>query len=135
VPLILLVEPTDARNRWYSAALLEAGFRVASVTPESTGIAEVLQQCPAVVAVALDRSGVIPAINLVHRLRTDARTRLIPFIIYGHHLRAGDIKDAARSGALWLNLERRDGDRFLAAVEGLIKASDERSLNAPLGRH
>jgi hypothetical protein len=78
---------------------------------------------------------VIPAINLVHRLRTDARTRLIPFIIYGHHLRAGDIKDAARSGALWLNLERRDGDRFLAAVEGLIKASDERSLNAPLGRH
>ena len=121
-PLVLLVEPKDGRHE-HAAFLARAGFRVESVTTETVDIAGVIKRRPAVVAAELDGSGSATTLNLARRFRQDPRARPIPFIIYGHHLRSQDIEDAARAGALWLQLEPTDGARLVAAVRGLIAAS------------
>lgn len=126
-PLVLLIEPADARYH-HADALASAGFRSQRVAAADMDIARLQSLRPAVIAA--ERDGGIP-LELVKRLRQDPRTRLIPFIIYGHHLRPEDIENAARSGALWLQLEPNDGARLVAAVRGLIAASrhedDERT--------
>ena len=128
--LVLLVEPNGTRNEAHRAALADAGFRVVSVGTEAIDIADILHQRPAVVAAELDGPGSVATLNLAKKFRQDARTRPIPFIIYGHHLQPQDIEETARVGALWLQLEPRDGARLVAAVRGLIRASVERSIEA-----
>jgi DNA-binding NarL/FixJ family response regulator len=96
---------------------------VLSLAPEEVDVARVLEHEPAVVAAELDDAGLITVLNLARRFREIPEARLIPFIIYGHHLRPQDIEDAARTGALWLQLEPADGARLVSAVRGLIAAS------------
>ena len=121
-PLVLLVEHKGGQHQ-HAELLSRAGFRVASVATEKFDIVGLLEQGPAVVAAELDGSGSATTLNLARRFRQDPRARPIPFIIYGHHLRSEDIEDAARAGALWLQLEPTDGARSVAAVRGLIAAS------------
>ena len=134
--LVLLVEHKGARNQGHTKALVDAGFRVESVASEEANIARVLARRPAVVAAELDGHGALAALDLARRFRENPRARLIPFIIYGHHLRARDIEDAARAGALWLQLEPADGARLVAAVRGVIAASLRENVAAdePRGR-
>jgi CheY-like chemotaxis protein len=94
-----------------------------SVSTEKVDVARILEQGPAIVAAELDGSGAGRTLNLARRFRQDLRARPIPFIIYGHQLRPQDIEDAARAGALWLQIEPTDGARLAAAVRGLIAAS------------
>ena len=122
-PLVVLVEPTDARNQHHSESLARAGFRVSSVQTEDVEVARVLEQRPAVIAAELDGAGLVTTLSLAKRFRQNPEARLIPFVIYGHHLRPQDIEDAARAGALWLQLEPADGARLVAAVRGLVAAS------------
>ena len=129
-PLVLLVEPTDARNRHHCESLTQAGFRVSSVQADAVEVARVLQQRPAVVAAELDGSGLKTTLSLAKRFRQNPEARLIPFIIYGHHLRPQDIEDAARAGALWLQLEPTDGARLVAAVRGLLAACRNEPVDA-----
>ncbi len=121
-PLVLLVEPNGGQHQ-HTELLERAGFRVASVATEKIDVARLVEQGPAVVAAELDGSGSATTLNLARRFRQDQRARPIPFVIYGHHLRPQDIEDAARAGALWLQLEPTDGARLVAAVRGLIAAS------------
>ena len=121
--LVLIVEPKDAGNHSHTDFLVRAGFRVESVAPEEADIARVLERRPAVVAAELDGRGALPTLNLARRFRENPQARLIPFIIYGHQLRPQDIEEAARAGALWLQLEPADGARLVAAVRGVIAAS------------
>src|SRR5438067_388535 len=121
-PLVLLFEPKGGGHQ-HTDILVRAGFRVASVATEKVDIGGVLEQGPAVVAAEIDGSGSAITLNLARRFRQDPRARPIPFIIYGHHLRPQDIEDAARAGALWLQLGPTDGERLVAAVRGLIAAS------------
>jgi CheY-like chemotaxis protein len=123
-PLVLLIEHESGRHP-HTELLAHAGFRVASVATEKVDVAGVLEQRPAVVAAELDGSGSATTLSLAKRFRQDPRARPIPFIIYGHHLRPQDIEDAARAGALWLQLEPTDGARLVAAVRGLIAASQK----------
>ena len=120
-PLVLLVEPEGARHR-HAARIASAGFRVASMASEDLDIGRVLEQSPAVVAAELAGDG-STTLSLARRFREIPDARLIPFIIYGHELRARDIEEAARAGALWLQMETTDGARLVAAVRGLIAAS------------
>jgi CheY-like chemotaxis protein len=129
-PLVLLVEPTDARNQPHSKFLARAGFRLSSVQTDEVDVARVLEQRPAVIAAELDSSGLVTALSLAKRFRQDPEARLIPFIIYGHHLRPQDIEDVARAGALWLQLEPSDGARLVAAVRGLLAASRNERVEA-----
>ena len=129
-PLVLLVEPTDARNRQHNECLADAGFRVKSVQTEEVEVARVLEQRPAVIAAELASSGLATTLSLAKRFRQDPEARLIPFIIYGHHLHPEDIEDAARAGALWLHLEPTDGARLVAAVQGLLAASRNEPVEA-----
>ena len=128
--LVLLVEPKGARNQGHTKALVGAGFRVESVASEEADPARVLERRPAVVVAELDGAGAVATLNLARRFRMNPQARLIPFIIYGHQLRAQDIEDAARAGALWLQLEPADGARLLAAVRGVIAASRRESAAA-----
>jgi DNA-binding response OmpR family regulator len=121
--LVLLVEPRGARNHRHAESLARAGYRVSSVAAEDIDIADVLQQGPAVVAAELDHLGLVGTLDLAKRLRENSQARLIPLIIYGHQLRPRDMENAARAGALWLQLEPADGARLVAAVRGLIAAS------------
>lgn len=89
---------------------------------ENLDIGRVLEQAPAVVAAELKGDG-STTLSLARRFRQTPEARLIPFIIYGHELRARDIQEAARAGALWLQMETTDGARLIAAVRGLIAAS------------
>jgi CheY-like chemotaxis protein len=120
-PLVLLIEPQVARHR-HAAALEKAGFRSASVLADHVDIDRVLDQRPAVIAAELDGSAA-GTLELARRLRQNPRTRLIPLVIYGHDLRPQHIEDAARAGALWLQLEPSDGARLVAAVRGVVAAS------------
>lgn len=121
LPLVLLVEPEGAQQQ-HSEVVANAGFRVTSVAADDVDIARILEQDPAVVAAELDGSG--PAtLNLAKRFRETPEASLIPFIIYGPGLRARDIEEATRAGALWLQIEPTDGGRLVAAVRGLIAAS------------
>jgi hypothetical protein len=104
------------------------------VAREEVDIAGVLEQGPAVVAAQLDGSGASSTLNLAHRFRQTPQALLIPFVIYGHELRPGDIEDAARIGALWVQLEPSDGARLVAVVRGLIRTSDDSSLEAHISR-
>jgi CheY-like chemotaxis protein len=110
-------------NRSCAESLARAGFRVASVTTEQVDIPRILEQAPAVVAAELDPAGAAMTLELARRFRQNPQGRLIPFVIYGHELSARDIEDAARAGALWLQLEPADGARLVAAVRGLIAAA------------
>ena len=121
--LVLLVVPRGVRNQQQAETLARAGYRVSSVAAEDLDIADVLQKRPAVVAAELDHSGSVWTLNLAKRFRENSDGLLIPFIIYGHQLRPRDIENAARAGALWLQVEPGDGKRLVAAVRGLIAAS------------
>jgi hypothetical protein len=92
------------------------------VAPEDFDIGRVLEQAPAVVAVELDGDG-CTTLGLARRFRQTPDARLIPFIIHGHALPPRDIEEAARAGALWLQMEATDSPRLIAAVRGLIAAS------------
>lgn len=131
---VLLVEPKGRRNQEHTKALVGAGFRVESVAPEEADTARVLEQRPAVVAAELDGAGALATLNLARRFRENSQARLIPFIIYGHELRPRDIENAARAGALWLQLEPGDGARLVAAVRGLIAASRKETFGADIIR-
>jgi PleD family two-component response regulator len=120
-PLVLLIEPKRARHQ-HQESVARAGFRVASLAADDVEIARIVEQCPAVVAAELDGSR-SRTLNLARRFRQIPETRLIPFLIYGHKLPPRDIEDAARAGALWLQLEPTDGARLVAAVRGLVAAS------------
>jgi CheY-like chemotaxis protein len=128
-PLVVLVETTDARNQQHSESLTRAGFRVSLIQAEEVEIARVLKQRPAVIAAELDGAGVATTLNLARRFR-ETPERLIPFVIFGHQLRPQDIEDAARTGALWLQLEPIDGARLVAAVRGLVAASRHEPVEA-----
>ena len=109
---------------------MRAGYGLSSVAAEDMDIAHVLQQRPAVIAAELDHSGLVGTLNLAKRFRENTQGRLIPFIIYGHELRPQDIEDAARAGALWLQIEPTDGARLVAAVRGLIAATRKEPIGA-----
>ena len=127
--LVLLVEPRGAQKQGYAEALVRAGFRVSSIDADEVEIAQVLEHGPAVVAAELDGS-TSATLNLARRFRQTPQARLIPFIIYGRQLEPPDIEGAARTGALWLQLEPGDGARLVAAVRGLIRASTDRPIEA-----
>ena len=112
--LVLLVEPRGVRNQRHAQFLAQAGYRVSSIGGEHINVADVLQQQPAVIAAELDHSGLIGTLNLAKQFRENPQGRLIPFIIYGHELRPHDIENAARAGALWLQIEPTDGARLVA---------------------
>ena len=130
--LVLLIEPRGAQNERHADYLTRAGYRVSSVATDHVDIDQVLQQRPAVVAAELDHSGLVGTLNLAKRFRENSQARPIPFIIYGHALRPQDIENAARAGALWLQLEPADGARLVAAVRGLIAASREETIGADI---
>jgi CheY-like chemotaxis protein len=119
--LIVLIEPKAARHR-HTDILARAGFRVTSIAAEEFDLTRLLKQSPAVVAAELDDAG-SATLNLAKQFRQTPQAPLIPFIIYGHQFRPQDIENAARAGALWLQLEPGDGNRLVAAVRGLIAAS------------
>lgn len=93
---------------------------------EDLDIGRVIEQAPAVVAAELDGDA-CTTLGLARRFRQNPDARLIPFIIYGHELRPRDIEEAARAGALWLQMEATDGPRLIAALRGLIAASRKES--------
>ena len=53
------------------------------------------------------------------RLRSDARAREIPVIIYGDRLQAHDIENASRTGLLWVQV-CSDDNLKLIAIRGVL---------------
>jgi CheY-like chemotaxis protein len=103
---------------------------VSSVQTEEVEVARVLEQRPAVIAADHDSAGLVTTLDLARRLRQNQEARLIPFVIYGHHLHPQDIEDATRVGALCLQVEPTDGARLVAAVRGLLAASRNEPVEA-----
>jgi CheY-like chemotaxis protein len=130
-PLVLLVEPKGAQHA-HSDVVRRAGFRVAIIAAHEFDVARVLAQSPAVIAAELDGSGSVATLGLARQFRQNPQGRPIPFIVFGQHLRNSDIEDIARAGALWLQLGPADGARLVAAVRGLIAAS-EKAADGPTG--
>jgi hypothetical protein len=120
-PLILLLKPEGAQQHHHDL-LSAAGFRV--VTSAIPGeIGALLDYGPAVVAAELVAAHAPRTLELARKFRALPRTRAIPFIIYGTHLRRYEMETATRAGALWLHIEPRDGAKFVAAVRGVLAAS------------
>src|SRR5215208_539009 len=131
-PLVLLVEPRGAQHT-HSEKISHAGFRVTTVAAHEFDVPRVLAQSPAVIAAELDGAGSASTLSLARQFRQNPQGRPIPFIVFGHHLRNSDIEEIARAGALWLQLEPADGARLVAAVRGLIAASEKAETDGPTG--
>src|SRR4051812_6877820 len=93
-PLVVLIEPKDGRHH-HAEMLSRAGFRVVSIPAREATVGRVLAKTPSVVAVELDPSHQPMTFEFTRQFRQDPHARLVPFVVYGHHLRADDIEAAA----------------------------------------
>jgi hypothetical protein len=125
-PVVVLIEPEGSQHR-YGDSLSSAGFHVVHVRTSEANVARVLKPSPSVVAAELIQSHAIDILDFVRRFRENPEARLIPFILYGQSLARRDIEDAARAGAMWLQLDASDGSRLAAAARGLISASHKQN--------
>jgi hypothetical protein len=125
-PLFVLIEQ-DGTEHHHAEIALRAGFRVVSVLAQEASAAHIVDQAPSVVGVELSSTNPGQTWEFVRRFRQISEARLIPCLIYGHHLQADDIETAARAGALWLQLEPSDGARLIAAARGLVAAAGRES--------
>lgn len=123
-PLVVLIEPPHRRHH-HADTLSRAGFQVVQVAAQDTGVESILGQRPSLVAAELVPTDSAPTWAFVRRFREDPATRFIPLIVFGDHLRLEDIEAAARSGALWLQLEPSNGARLVAAARGLVAAASK----------
>ena len=120
--LVLLLAPEGAQQH-HAERLAAQGFRVVSLSWPEADLESVIGYAPALVAIELLPADARHTLELAHAFRQNTRTPQIPFIIYGPHLRAREIEDAARTGVLWLQMEPGDGAKLVAAVRGLLAAS------------
>jgi hypothetical protein len=123
--IVLLVEPSDPKHH-HAELLRRAGFQVVTLPmAEITG--DLLREVsPALVAIELDAARTSDVLGLNPRLRSELHRSIpVPVIVYGHGLNALDIEQAARGGAMWLQLEPSDGAKLIAAVRGVLAASKE----------
>jgi hypothetical protein len=123
-PVVLLVEPADPAHH-HAELLTRAGLRVVHLPPHEVTSSLLEEVNPAIIAAELDGSQQRDALDLALRLREEARPRStpVPVIVYGQGLSAEDIERAARGGAMWLQLERSDGLKLVAAIRGVLTAA------------
>ena len=133
-PAVLLVESSSPEHH-HAELLRRAGLHVVSLPPEQVTSHRIQALNPAIIAVELNESRPSDALDLAPLLHGDARSRsdsnhgraerrrYIPVIVYGHGLSAPDIETAARSGAMWLQLEPSDGVKLVAAIRGVLTAA------------
>jgi len=122
VPLVVLIKSEDGHDE-HAEALSRSGFQVMRVPARGASVPDILDQSPNVIAIELRSTETAHVFDLVRRFRESPKARLIPVVVYGHHLRVDDIEAAARAGALWLQLEPTDGARLAAAARGLVAAA------------
>ncbi len=122
-PVVLLIEPSEPKHQ-HADLLTQAGFRVASAPLDEVMSGFVTDVKPAIIAVELDADRAQDVLHLAQRVHTEWRLRDTPVIVYGHGLSAEDIEHAARAGALWLQLEPSDGNKLVAAIRGVLAASN-----------
>jgi hypothetical protein len=122
-PTILLVEPLHPKHE-HADLLTRAGFRVERLSPADLDGPRIRDIRPAIVAIELDGARTDDALDIASRLRVSPSRRAVPLpvIVYGHGLSAADIERAARSGAMWLQLEPSDGTKLVAAIRGVLTA-------------
>jgi CheY-like chemotaxis protein len=121
-PVVVLIEAEHGEHH-HGEMLSRAGFGVVSIPTQKASVDLVLEHTPDIVAAELTPSHEASTLEFVRRFRERPETRLVPFVVYGHSLRAQDIEAAARAGALWLQLEPSDGARLIAAARGLVAAA------------
>jgi hypothetical protein len=123
-PLVLLVTPASPKHH-HEGMLTDAGFRVVALPQREVQDAQIRALKPAIIAVECDEGHRSDSLNLAPRLRAAAGTRAIPVpvIVYGHGLSATAIEEAARGGAMWLQLEPADGAKLVAAIRGVLFAA------------
>ena len=121
-PLVLLIVPPDAHHQ-HATILTAAGFRVVSQGDDEATVQSVLDLVPRIIVAELNGTSTDPMFGLVHRLKDDKRAREIPLIVYGIGLTANQIEQTARAGAMWLQLEPKDGYKLLGAVRGVLSAA------------
>src|SRR5688572_23885375 len=117
--LVLLLTPTQPHKHDHTAVLTKEGYRVQVHTHSEASVTEILRLDPAVVIAELGDEGRAGMFELVQRLKEHKLTRHIPLIVYGVGLTAGEIESTARAGAMWLQLEPRDGYKLLGAIRGV----------------
>lgn len=122
LPLVVMIKSKDDHDE-HADALSRSGFQVMSVPARDARVGSILDQEPSVIAIELRSTDTTNVFDLVRRFRESPKARLIPVIVYGHHLQADDIETAARAGAMWLQLEAADGARLTAAARGLVAAA------------
>jgi DNA-binding response OmpR family regulator len=123
-PLVLLVSPENAKHH-HQEVLTNAGFRVAAVPRQDVDDTQIRDIQPDIIAIELDEGHSSDALDLARGLRAEAGTHAIfvPVIVYGLGLNATAIEEAARGGALWLQLEPADGAKLVAAIRGVLSAA------------
>jgi hypothetical protein len=92
---------------------------------DTTDTATILATRPALVAIHIDPPRSAEMLESARLLRAHPQLRNTPIIVFATVLNAEQIEIAARSGLLWLQIA--PVDKLVAAVRGLLSASDERA--------
>ena len=121
-PVVLLIAPGDPHHD-HTRILADAGFRIITQSRDDASVKDIIDLDPRIVIAELsDGAGTDAIFNLVRRLKAHHMARHIPLIVYGTGLTADQIETTAHAGAMWLQLEPRDGYKLLAAVRGVLRA-------------
>ena len=124
-PIVLLISPEIAStpHHDHTAILASAGYHIVAQGPAEASVAEVLRLHPRIIAAEMGEGGREGMFNLVRRLKAHPLARHIPLIVYGVGLTADEIEATAHAGAMWLQLEPKDGFKLLGAVRGILRAA------------
>ena len=116
----------------YRDALREAGLEVVEAGNSESAFDTAQRIQPHVIVAGFDSEMREDRLTLCRRLRDTSNTRRIPIVLAADELRDGDTEIATNAGALVLRMVRRDVDKLVAAVKGVLAVPRPRPLRASI---
>jgi len=121
--VVLLIEAPDSQHD--HAVLLRAARLIVEVSSRALiEDRDILRIAPALIAVELEPSRTAETLEFARRLRALPQLQQTPIIVFATLLHAEHIEAAARSGVLWLQIGPIDSMKLVAAVRGLLSATE-----------
>ena len=120
--VLLVTSATPPHLHDHTTVLANAGFKVLNHPYDEASIGDVIRLEPHIIVAELDNGASEGMFNFVRRLKADPIARDIPIIVYGVGLTADEIEKTAHAGAMWLQLEPKDGFKLLGAIRGVLRA-------------
>jgi len=130
--VVLLLEPNDDSRTEYTASLRAAGFTVVATPNCAVAHYALAEITPQIVIASFDPRTHVECLAFCERLKSDARTRVIPILLTSATINDDDLQRATEMSVLGLTVGPHDGAKMLAAVKGVLAVAEGRvSMSEP----